>query len=37
MMCLASKMRDNGEEVDTTAEDFNYLGADALIGFSLTM
>jgi uncharacterized protein (DUF169 family) len=37
MMCLASEMRDNGEEVDATAEDFNCPGADALVGFSPTM
>jgi hypothetical protein len=37
MMCLASEMRDNSEEVDATAEDFNYPGTDALVGFSLTM
>jgi hypothetical protein len=34
---LASEMRDNGEEVDATAEDFNCPGADALVGFSPTM
>jgi hypothetical protein len=34
---LASEMRDNGEEVDATAEDFNYPSTDTLVGFSPTM
>jgi hypothetical protein len=37
MLCLASELRDGSAEVNTTAEDFNCLAADALVGFSLTM
>jgi hypothetical protein len=28
-------MRDNGDEVNATAEDFNYPAADTLVGFLL--
>jgi anaerobic ribonucleoside-triphosphate reductase len=37
MLCLVSKLRDSGAEVDATAENFNCLAADALVGFSPTM
>jgi hypothetical protein len=37
ILCLVSKLRDSGAEVDITAEDFNYLAANALVGFSPTI
>jgi hypothetical protein len=37
MLCLVSKLRNSSAEVDTTAEDFNCLAADALVGFSPIM
>jgi hypothetical protein len=37
ILCLVSKLRNSGAKVDATAEDFNCLAADALVGFSLTI
>jgi hypothetical protein len=37
LLCLASELRNDGEEVDAVAEDFNCPAADALVGFSPTM
>jgi hypothetical protein len=36
MLCLASEMRGDGEEVDVVAEDFNCSAADTLMTFSPT-
>jgi hypothetical protein len=35
ILYLVSELRDSSAEVNTTAEDFNYPAADALVGFSL--
>jgi hypothetical protein len=37
LLCLALELRNNSEEVDAVAEDFNCPAADALVGFSPTM
>jgi hypothetical protein len=37
LLCLASELRNDGEEVDAVAEDFNCPAADALVGFSPTL
>jgi hypothetical protein len=37
LLCLASELRNDSEEVDAVAENFNYSTADALVGFSPTM
>jgi hypothetical protein len=37
LLCLASELRNNGEEVDAVAKDFNCPAADALVEFSPTL
>jgi hypothetical protein len=37
LLCLASELRNDREEVDTIAEDFNCPAADALVRFSPTL
>jgi hypothetical protein len=37
LLCLALELRNDSEEVDAIAEDFNCSTADTLVGFSPTM
>jgi hypothetical protein len=37
LLCLALELRNDSEEVDAVAKDFNCPAADALVGFSPTM
>jgi hypothetical protein len=37
LLCLASELCNNSEEVDAVAEDFNCSAADALVEFLPTM
>jgi hypothetical protein len=37
LLCLILELRNNREEVDTIAKDFNYSAIDALVRFSPTL